>query len=110
MSILVDTNILLRRTQPDHPSHPLAVESVAGLLNAGEPVYFTLQNMAEFWSVATRPTANNGLGLSVAFVVTSRPVTTAARNTTTRLPKKNQPPTALTHLRTARPPNSVMLV
>ena len=53
MSILADTNILLRRTQPDHPSHTYAVESVAKLLAAGEPVYFTLQNMAEFWNVAT---------------------------------------------------------
>lgn len=53
MSILADTNILLRRTQPDHPSHTLAVESVAKILATGEPVYFTLQNMSEFWNVAT---------------------------------------------------------
>ena len=39
MSFLADTNILLRRTQPDHPSHTLAVESVAKLLAASEPVY-----------------------------------------------------------------------
>jgi predicted nucleic acid-binding protein len=69
MSILADTNVLLRRTQPDHPSHGLAVESVARLLAAGEPVYFTLQNMSEFWNVATRPTANNGLGFSVALAL-----------------------------------------
>src|ERR1039457_6883593 len=69
MSILVDTNILLRRTQPDHPSHTLAVESVARLLAAGDPVYFTLQNMSEFWNVATRPAANNGLGFSVALAL-----------------------------------------
>lgn len=66
MSILADTNILLRRTQPDHPSHMLAVESVARLLASSEPVYFTFQNIAEFWSVATRPIANNGLGFSSA--------------------------------------------
>lgn len=66
MSVLVDTNVLLRRTQPDHPSHAVAVESVARLLATGEPVYFTLQNIAEFWNVATRPAANNGLGFSVA--------------------------------------------
>jgi hypothetical protein len=69
MSILADTNILLRRTQPDHPSHTLAVESVAKLLSAGEPVYFTLQNISEFWNVATRPAPNNGLGFSVALVL-----------------------------------------
>lgn len=69
MSILADTNILLRRTQPDHPSHSLAVESVAKLLAAGDPVYFTLQNISEFWNVATRPAANNGFGFSVALTL-----------------------------------------
>jgi predicted nucleic acid-binding protein len=69
MSILADTNILLRRTQPNHPSHTVAVESVAKLLAAGEPVYFTLQNISEFWNVATRPVANNGLGFSVALAL-----------------------------------------
>ncbi len=70
MSILADTNILLRRTQPDHPNHTLAVESVAKLLATSEPVYFTLQNMSEFWNVATRPVANNGLGFPVALALT----------------------------------------
>jgi predicted nucleic acid-binding protein len=69
MSIVADTNILLRRTQPDHPSHTLAVESIANLLTAGEPVYFTLQNISEFWNVVTRPAANNGLGFSVALAL-----------------------------------------
>lgn len=66
MSTLVDTNVLLRRTQPDHESHSLAVESVALLLESGDPVYFTPQNISEFWNVATRPQAQNGLGFSVA--------------------------------------------
>jgi hypothetical protein len=48
MSILADTNILLRRTQPDHPSHTYAVESVAKLLAAGESVYFTLTEYGSF--------------------------------------------------------------
>jgi predicted nucleic acid-binding protein len=65
MSVLADTNILLRRAQPGHPSHTSAVESVARLLTADEPVYFTLQNVSEFWNVATRSIANNGLGFSV---------------------------------------------
>ena len=67
MSILVDTNILLRRAQPDHEHHSLAVESVALLLEPREPVYFTPQNISEFWNVATRPQAQNGLGFSVGF-------------------------------------------
>jgi predicted nucleic acid-binding protein len=64
VSILVDTNVLLRRVQPSHPSHAVAVESIARLLAAGEAVYFTLQNIAEFWNVATRPAEHNGVGLS----------------------------------------------
>ena len=50
-------------------THTLAVESIAKLLAAAEPVYFTLQNIAEFWNVATRPVANNGLGFSVQLVL-----------------------------------------
>lgn len=65
MSILVDTNVLLRRTQPSHEHHAVAVESVARLLGAGEEVHFTPQNISEFWNVITRPTANNGMGFSV---------------------------------------------
>jgi predicted nucleic acid-binding protein len=62
MSVLVDTNILLRRIQPDHEHHTLAIDSVARLLATGEQVYFTLQNISEFWNVMTRPIAVNGLG------------------------------------------------
>jgi predicted nucleic acid-binding protein len=69
MSVLVDTNILLRRTQLAHTLHPIAMKSVARLLASGEPVYFTPQNIAEFWNVATRPLANNGLGFPVSLVL-----------------------------------------
>jgi predicted nucleic acid-binding protein len=69
MSVLVDTNVLLRRMQPDHPHHALAIESVAGLLATGEQVYFTLQNICEFWNVMTRPIVANGLGFSPAFAL-----------------------------------------
>jgi predicted nucleic acid-binding protein len=69
MSVLVDTNVLLRRTQPTHENHAVAVESVARLLATGEPVHFTLQNIAEFWNVVTRPVGNNGLGFSVALAL-----------------------------------------
>ena len=69
MSILADTNILLCRSQPDHPSHHSAVESVATLLAAAEPVYFTPQSISELWMVATRPMADKGLGFPVALAI-----------------------------------------
>lgn len=31
-------------------------------------MHFTLQNIAEFWNVATRPAEHNGLGFTVAMV------------------------------------------
>ena len=64
MSVLLDSNILLRWAQPWHPSHGVAAQSVARLLSQGAKVYYTPQNIIEFWNVATRPAANNGLGLS----------------------------------------------
>jgi predicted nucleic acid-binding protein len=69
LSILLDTNILLRRAQPTHPSHTLAVDAVSRLLAAGEPLHFTLQNIAEFWNVATRPARHNGLGFPTSLVL-----------------------------------------
>lgn len=65
MSVLVDTNILLRSIEPLHPHHAVAVNAVSRLLAESTPVYFTLRNIAEFWNVATRPIENNGLGFSI---------------------------------------------
>jgi hypothetical protein len=36
---------------------------VARLLGKGDEVYLTPQNFIEFWAVATRPRAENGLGM-----------------------------------------------
>jgi predicted nucleic acid-binding protein len=69
MNVIVDTNVLLRRIQPDHMHHALAIDSVARLLASGEQVYFTLQNISEFWNVVTRPIAADGLGLSPALAL-----------------------------------------
>jgi predicted nucleic acid-binding protein len=65
MSVLVDTNILLRSIEPLHSHHRLAVAAVSRLLADGTPVYFSLQNIAELWNVATRPVEKNGLGFSI---------------------------------------------
>ena len=69
MSYLVDTNVLLRRAQPSHPLHGVAISRVATLLQKRRPLYFTPQNITEFWNVATRPGERNGMGLSQQLVL-----------------------------------------
>jgi predicted nucleic acid-binding protein len=66
MAFLLDTNILLRIAQPNHPSHQEARNCVRMLLRRKEIVHIVPQVLFEFWVVATRPAANNGLGLSLA--------------------------------------------
>lgn len=66
MDCLADTNVLLRSVSPAHPAHGAAVNAVAALLTRGGRVCVFPQNLIEFWNVATRPAAVNGLGLTVA--------------------------------------------
>ena len=69
MSVLVDTNVMLRLAQPNHRQYRAAIDSVARARLAGEALYVTPQNIAEFWAAATRPVgAANGLGLTTAAV------------------------------------------
>lgn len=65
MSYLVDTNILLRSAQPSHPMHADAARAVGELLARGEILSIILQNIIEYWAVATRLIEANGLGMSV---------------------------------------------
>jgi|SRR5579859_5684326 len=64
MRVLVDTNILLRNAQPNHPLSSQATRAVSKLIRQSDDVFFCSQNIAEFWNVATRPAELNGLGLS----------------------------------------------
>jgi predicted nucleic acid-binding protein len=66
MTVLVDSNILLRLAQVTHPMHPTARAAVSSLQQGGETLHTVPQNAYEFWVVATRPVAANGLGLSPA--------------------------------------------
>jgi predicted nucleic acid-binding protein len=61
---LLDTNIILRIVQPQAPTHTLAVEAVAAILEQGDNVFITPQILIEFWAVTTRPVDVNGLGWS----------------------------------------------
>ena len=65
MSYLVDTNVLLRSVQKNHPMLKDATSAVTTLLGLGEELFITSQNLIEFWAVATRPLANNGLELTI---------------------------------------------
>lgn len=65
MSILIDTNVLLRAAQPAHPMHETAVRALEILIERDENLFVALQNLAEFWNAATRPAANNGLGFTI---------------------------------------------
>ena len=65
MSYLVDTNLLLRLAQPKNPHQREAVRSLRALRRQKESLAIIPQNLIEFWAVATRPPANNGLGLTV---------------------------------------------
>jgi predicted nucleic acid-binding protein len=64
MTILVDTNVLLRVLEVSHSQHHLATSAVASLRSNGHRLVVTPQVVYELWVVATRPTAKNGLGLS----------------------------------------------
>ncbi|HBB95166.1 MAG TPA: PIN domain nuclease [Blastocatellia bacterium] len=66
MSWAVDTNVLLRTTDIGDAAQPVAEAAMVALRRGGESLSIFPQNLIEFWAVATRPTINNGLGLSVA--------------------------------------------
>jgi predicted nucleic acid-binding protein len=62
---LIDTNILLRLSRLDDPRHQLIKMAPEELNGRGAGLYFSLQNIAEFWNVCTRPADRNGYGLSI---------------------------------------------
>jgi predicted nucleic acid-binding protein len=64
MSYLLDTGILLRLADQSDAQHETVHRAVRLLIAAREELLITTQNMAEFCNVATRPIANNGLGLT----------------------------------------------
>jgi predicted nucleic acid-binding protein len=66
MLCLLDTNVLLRTAQPNHPMYEDAADGVDALILRGDSPAIVPQVIVEFWTVCTRPVANNGLGLSPA--------------------------------------------
>ena len=65
MSILVDTNVLLRLAQRASPHHLTAKSAVLSLVDASITLCIVPQVIYEFWVAATRPLEVNGLGLDI---------------------------------------------
>jgi predicted nucleic acid-binding protein len=63
MAYLLDTGILLRFVDQRDALHSLVQQAVEALVGRQEELFTATQNIGEFWNVATRPTASNGLGL-----------------------------------------------
>ncbi len=66
MQFLLDSNILCRLARPDDPQYEAARQAVRALLEKGDELCLTPQVEREFWVVATRPRAQNGLGMTSA--------------------------------------------
>lgn len=69
MSVLIDTNVLLRLGVKRQSDKSVAMRAVLQLKAQRKSLYVATQNLIEYWVVATRPAASNGLGLTVAEVV-----------------------------------------
>lgn len=66
MAVLVDTGILLRSFVRTEPSYVAIRRSLRDLRGTGEELVTTVQNIAEFSNVSTRPTtARGGYGYPV---------------------------------------------
>lgn len=64
---LLDTNIILRFSNPSDAQHELVTNAVAAILANGDECFLTPQVLIEMWVVATRPTDVNGLGWSTTY-------------------------------------------
>jgi len=64
MKVLVDTNVLLQLRAAESTPQTTLDTVLERLVNAHHRLCFCTQVAIEFWSVATRPVAANGLGLS----------------------------------------------
>ena len=67
MLILADSGILLRLMERADPQHGTIRQAIRTLIGQGDEIVMSVQNLAEFWNVCTRPAAaRGGLGLDLA--------------------------------------------
>lgn len=62
---LLDTNIILRLNNADSTESVIVRDAILQILGQGDRCFITSQIVIEFWVVATRPAAVNGLGWDV---------------------------------------------
>jgi predicted nucleic acid-binding protein len=62
--VLVDTSVLPRLLQPEHPLYAVSLKAMRRLRQNGRRLHIVSQNLVELWVVATRPEGSNGLGLA----------------------------------------------
>jgi predicted nucleic acid-binding protein len=64
MKALLDPNVVLRDVIAADPQHPQVRAALQRLIGNGWDLCLAPQNLIQFWVVATRPPAVNGLGLT----------------------------------------------
>lgn len=64
MRVFLDTNIILRGAHQVDPQHLRVRGALTRLVAASSDLCIGLQNVAEFWVVATRPLEVNGFGMT----------------------------------------------
>ena len=65
MSYVLDANLLLRLAQPHHAMRRDVLNALDDIGKLKEEIFRIPQSLFEFWVVATRPFANNGLAMSI---------------------------------------------
>jgi predicted nucleic acid-binding protein len=60
--VLIDSNVLIRWAQRDAPSFDLVRTAIRQLAQTHSELFYTSQNLGEFWNVLTRPVDRNGFG------------------------------------------------
>lgn len=65
MAYLIDTNVWLRLFDRSSTDREVILNSIRRLLSQREDLVVSMQNIAEFWNVTTRPKQANGQGESI---------------------------------------------
>lgn len=66
MDFCVDSNILIYIVNDLSPFHINTSKAILAISSRGDKLMVFPQNLVEFWAVATRPIAANGLGMTIA--------------------------------------------